>query len=57
MKRLKHEVPIILYTGLLDLPTDAHHADLILGKGMTPPEFLAAVAKMVSKSQHGTGTS
>ena len=51
MKRLKPEVPVILYTGLLDPPANAEVADLILVKGMTPPEFLAAIAKLVAKPQ------
>jgi CheY-like chemotaxis protein len=53
MKRLKPEVPIILYTGLMEPPPDAGQADLILTKGLTPPEFLAAVAKLVTKSRSG----
>jgi DNA-binding response OmpR family regulator len=47
MKRLRPEVPIILYTGLQDLPPGSEHADVILVKGMNPPEFLAAIAKLV----------
>ncbi len=49
MKRLKPEVPIILYTGLQQLPPAAESADVILVKGITPPEFLAAIAKLVAK--------
>jgi CheY-like chemotaxis protein len=51
MKQLKPEVPIILYTGLEELPPSAAHADVILVKGITPPEFLAAIAKLVAKPQ------
>lgn len=51
MKRLKPEVPIILYTGLQDLPPSAENADVILMKGLTPPEFLAAIARLVAKPQ------
>jgi CheY-like chemotaxis protein len=51
MKRLKPEVPIILYTGLLELPPGAEHADLVLVKGMTPPQFLGAIAELVAKSR------
>ena len=50
MKRLKPEVPVVLYSGLLDTPLDSTLADLVLTKGMTPPEFLAAIAKLLSKS-------
>jgi DNA-binding NtrC family response regulator len=53
MKRLKPEVPVIVYTGLQEIPSDTEDADLILTKGMTPPEFLAAIAKVVAKSQPG----
>lgn len=49
MKRLKPEVPIILYTGLQQLPPAAESADVILVKGITPPEFLAAIAKLAAK--------
>jgi CheY-like chemotaxis protein len=48
MKRIKPEVPIILYTGLLEPPADTE-ADLVIEKGMTPPEFLCAIAKLVAK--------
>ena len=51
MKRLKPDVPIILYTGLLELPPGAEHADLVMVKGMTPPEFLGAIAALVAKSR------
>ncbi len=57
MKRLKPEVPIILHTGLMEAAADAEQADLILPKGMAPPEFLAAIAKLVAKSQPGAETS
>ena len=49
MKRLRPDVPIILYTGLQDLPPGSEHADVILVKGINPPEFLAAIAKLVMK--------
>jgi CheY-like chemotaxis protein len=49
MKQIKPEVPIILYTGLMEPPADAGNADLILVKGMTPPEFLAAISQLVAK--------
>jgi DNA-binding NtrC family response regulator len=51
MKRLKPKVPIILYTGLQELPAAAESADVILVKEITPPEFLAAIAKLVVKPQ------
>jgi CheY-like chemotaxis protein len=57
MKRLKPEVPFILYTGLQEPPPGAEHVDVILIKGMNPPEFLAAIAKLVAKSQPGAEAS
>lgn len=57
MKRLKPEVPVILYTGFQDPPPGAEHGDLILVKGMNPPEFLAAIAKLIAKPEPGAGTS
>jgi len=51
MKRLKPEIPVIVYTGLAELPADAKDADLVLSKGLTPPEFLAAIASLVAKSR------
>jgi CheY-like chemotaxis protein len=53
MKQLKPKVPIILHTGLMEPPTDAEQVDLILTKGMNPPAFLAAIARLVAKSQTG----
>src|SRR5271166_7057113 len=49
MKRLKPEVPIVLLTGLVDLPPGYEDVDLVLTKGMTPPEFLADIAKLLAK--------
>ena len=51
MKRLKPEVPVVLLTGLGDPPPGSERADLFLTKGMTPPEFLAEIAKLVSKAR------
>jgi len=57
MKRLKPEVPVILYTGLQEPPPGAEHVDVILIKGMNPPEFLAAIATLVAKSHPRAETS
>ena len=54
MKRLKPDVPIILYTGLEELPPGSEHANVILVKGLTPPEFLGAIAKLVAKPHSST---
>ena len=49
MKRLKPEVPIVLLTGLVDLPPGYEDVDLLLTKGLTPPEFLSEIAKLLPK--------
>lgn len=51
MKRRKPEVPIVLLTGLVDPPPGSEQADLLLTKGMMPQEFLAEVAKVLSKAE------
>jgi CheY-like chemotaxis protein len=51
MKRSKPEVPIVLLTGLVDLPPGAEHADLLLTKGITPSEFLSEIAKLVPQER------
>jgi CheY-like chemotaxis protein len=49
LKRLRPEVPVVLLTGLIDPPPGSEQADLLLTKGMTPPEFLAEIAQLLSK--------
>jgi CheY-like chemotaxis protein len=51
MKRMKPNVPIILLTGLAEAPEGAEHADIFLTKGMSVPEFLASVAKLLTHNQ------
>lgn len=51
MKLLKPEVPLVLLTGLADPPPGFEQADLFLTKGMTPPEFLAEIAKLIANSR------
>ncbi len=51
MKKLKPKVPIVLLTGLVDLPPGYEKADLVLTKGLTPPEFLSEIEKLLSKPQ------
>ena len=51
MKRLKPGVPVVLLTGLVEPPPGFEHADLLLSKGMTPPEFLAEIAKLLPTRQ------
>ena len=55
MKRLKPQVPIVLLTGSLEPPPGIEHTDLLLVKGMPPPEFLAAVARLLTK-ENGVGS-
>lgn len=51
LKGLKPEVPVVLLTGLIDPPPGFEQADLLLTKGMTPPEFLAKIAQVLSKAR------
>lgn len=51
MKRSNPDVPIILMTGLLDPPEGAEHADIFLTKGISTPEFVAAVAQLLRSKQ------
>ena len=50
MKHIKPNIPIILLTGLPEAPEGAEHADMFLTKGMPVPEFLASVAKVISRT-------
>jgi CheY-like chemotaxis protein len=56
MKRLKPEVPIVLLTGLVDLPPGYEDVDLLLTKGLTPQDFLADIAKLLSKHSSAAET-
>jgi len=51
LKGLKPEVPVVLLTGLIDPPPGFEQADLLLTKGMTPPEFVAKIAQVLSKAR------
>jgi CheY-like chemotaxis protein len=48
MKRTKPEVSVVLFTGLVEPPSGFDQADLLLTKGMTPQQFLAEIAKLLS---------
>lgn len=54
MKQLKPQVPIALLTGLVEPPPGFEEADALLTKGMMPQEFLAEVAKLLSKKEQST---
>jgi response regulator RpfG family c-di-GMP phosphodiesterase len=56
MKLFKPFVPIVLITGLIDPPLEVGNVDLLLSKGMNPPDFLAAVAKLISNSRSRAGS-
>jgi CheY-like chemotaxis protein len=49
MKRLKPEVPIVLLSGALELPSGSENADLVLPKGLDPSQFLAAIANLIAR--------
>ncbi len=49
MKQMKPEVLIVLLTATPALPPGAELADLILIKGIAPPEFLNAIAKLAER--------
>ncbi len=51
MKQRKPEIPVVLLTGLVDPPPGSEHADLLLTKGLMPQEFLAEVARLLSKTE------
>ena len=51
IKRIHPQVPVILLSGLADLPPGFERADLLLTKCITPPEFLAAISSVVAKSR------
>ena len=48
MKRVRPEVPAILFTAWADMPQGYDHADRLLSKGMTPEDFLREVASLLS---------
>ena len=48
MKRLKPEVVVAMLSGLPERPEGADAPDAFLTKGMPVPEFLAAVARLLS---------
>jgi CheY-like chemotaxis protein len=50
MKLLKPDIPIILFTGFVDPLPGFEQADQVLTKGgVTPPEFLAQIAAVLSR--------
>ena len=51
MKQIHPKIPIILLSGLADLPSGLEQAGLVLTKCITPPEFLAAVSSVIANSR------
>ena len=51
MKRIHPKVPVILLSGLADLPSGFERADVLLTKCIAPPEFLAAISSIVAESR------
>ena len=50
MKRVKPDVPFLMLSmlsGLPDAPDGAERADMFVTKGMSPPDFLAAIQKLL----------
>lgn len=51
MKQLKPEILLVLLTATPVLPPGAELADLVLIKGIAPPEFLGAIARLAETRQ------
>lgn len=49
MKRLKPEVPIVLFTDLMAPSSEPRQTDLLLTKGITASDFLAELAKLLDR--------
>lgn len=51
MKQIRPQVPVMLLTGQMDMPLGSEQADLLLPKGTSPGDFLAAVDAIVIRSR------
>lgn len=49
MKRLKPEIPVVLFSGLVEAPLGTEHADLVITKGIPVVELLNQVGRLISK--------
>ncbi len=49
MKRLKPEIPVVLFSGLVEAPPGTEHADLVITKGIPVLELLNQVGRLISK--------
>ncbi len=50
VKARKPDVPVVVLTGAVEPPPGSESADLVLIKGMSPEEFLAAIAKLAHRN-------
>jgi len=51
MKKVKPEVPIVIFSGVTEIPEGIGNADIFLSKTEPPAEVLATVAKLLEKRQ------
>jgi len=49
MKRFNPNVPLVLLSGFSETPADVEQADIFLTKGMAVPDFIAAIAELLSR--------
>lgn len=57
MKRLKPNIPVILFTGQPQAPRGVEFADMFLTKGVaTTEDLLASIAKLLQKGQRVPGS-
>jgi len=49
MKKVKPEVPIVIFSGVTEIPEGIGNADIFLSKTETPAVVLATVAKLLEK--------
>jgi hypothetical protein len=49
MKRANASVPVVLLSGFSETPAGVEQADIFLTKGMAVPDFLAAIAELLSR--------
>ena len=47
MKRIKPNVPVVLFSGLPDAPEGAEQADVFLTKGMSSRDFLEVIRELL----------
>ena len=49
MKRLKPEIPVVLFSGLVEAPLGNEHADLVITKGIPVVELLNEVGRLLAR--------